>query len=208
MIRLTTAHYYTPSGRCIQKPYEGGVESYRNDIRHRAESGELFNKDSISYDSSLVYYTLINKRKVYGGGGVIPDIFVPLDTSINYNYYNQLVQRSVVNQFVVSYMDQNRSNLSTAYPTFDAFKTKFEVSNAMLEEIWTEGEKKEIARNEASINFIRDHAKRHVKGIIARDLFGTSYFYETMNSDDDEIMEAVKVMKDEKRYNRILKGLE
>lgn len=208
MIRLTTAHYYTPSGRCIQKPYEGGVESYRNDISHRVETGELFNKDSISYDSTLVYYTLINKRKVYGGGGVIPDIFVPLDTSVNYRYYNQLVQRSVVNQFVISFMDVNRSQLASTYPSFVAFKTKFEVSDAMLEEIWAEGEKKEIERNEQSIQFIRDHAKRHIKATIARDLFGTGYFYEIMNADDDEIMEAVKVLKDEKRYNRILKGLE
>jgi carboxyl-terminal processing protease len=208
MIRLTTAHYYTPSGRCIQKPYEGGVESYRNDMYHRAETGELFSKDSISYDSSMVFKTLINKRKVYGGGGVIPDIFVPIDTSVNYRYYNQLVQRSVVNQFVVSYMDKNRSNLTSTYPTFENYKSKFEVSDAMLEEIWAEGEKKEIARSNESIEFIRDHAKRHIKAIMARDLFGTGYFYEIINSNDDEIQEAVKVLKDEKKYNRILKGLE
>lgn len=208
MVRLTTAHYYTPSGRCIQKPYEEGVESYRNDIQHRIDNGEMFKKENIEYDSSLVYNTLINKRKVYGGGGIIPDVFIPIDTSANYRYYNQLVQRSVVNQFVIKYMDENRKSLAAKFINFDKFKAEFKVTDKMLETIWEQGEKKDIKRDPKSIDFITDYAKRHIKAIIARDLFNASCYYEIINENDKEINTAIEIMNDENRYNRILKGLE
>ncbi len=95
-IRLTTAHYYTPSGRCIQKPYENGVEAYRKDYQNRYKNGELFSADSIVLADSLKYTTLLNGRDVYGGGGIMPDIFVPLDTSHYYSYVNQLRRKNII----------------------------------------------------------------------------------------------------------------
>lgn len=208
MVRLTTAHYYTPSGRCIQKPYEEGVESYRNDIQHRMENGEMFKKENIEYDSSLVYNTLCNNRTVYGGGGIIPDVFIPIDTSVNYRYYNQLIQRSIVNQFVIGYMDENRKELTAKYSNLEKFKNGFSVTDKMLEKIWSEGEKKEIPRDQKSIEFIKDYAKRHIKAIIARDLFTTSSYYEIINEDDQEINKALEILNNDTKYSRILKGLE
>jgi carboxyl-terminal processing protease len=206
MIRLTTAHYYTPSGRCIQKPYNEGDKDYRNDYIERVSSGELFNRDSMLVFESLKYSTLVNKRPVYGGGGVIPDIFVPVDTSSNYAYYNQLVRMSVVNQFVIDYMINNRAGLIKKYPNFDKFNNEFEVSNQMLEDIWANGEKREVPRNEESIAFIHDHAKRHIKALIARDLWNSSEFYNVYNRNDNEIQKALKIINSQATYDAILKG--
>ena len=206
MVRLTTAHYYTPSGRCIQKPYNKGVEEYRNDLAERIENGELFNKDSIVVNDSLSYSTLINHRTVYGGGGIIPDVFIPLDTSANYQYYNKLVRKSVVNQYVIDYIDKNRDDLVKKYSTFKSFKSDYEVSNNMLEKLWANGDEKGIKRDEESISFITDHAKRHIKAIIARDLWNSSEYYEIMNENDDEINKAVEILKDSSKYNAILKN--
>lgn len=206
MVRLTTAHYYTPSGRCIQKPYENGVDDYQHDLIQRYESGEMFNADSINIDESLKYSTLIYKRDVYGGGGVIPDIYIPLDTSTNFSYYNQLVRQSVVNQFVLDYVDLHRSELKAQYPVFDLYKNKFEVSNDILEQLWKQGDKKGIEREDESIEFIVEYAKRHLKALIARDLWDSASFYEIINGDDDEIIKALEVLNNNERYQAILKG--
>ncbi|MBN2263215.1 MAG: S41 family peptidase [Prolixibacteraceae bacterium] len=206
MIRLTTAHYYTPSGRCIQKPYENGVKDYRNDYIERVNSGELFNRDSLHVADSLEYKTIINQRTVYGGGGVIPDIFVPIDTSSNYSYYNQLVRASVVNQFVIDYMDNNRSKLMQQYPNFEAYKANYKVSNEMLEQLWANGDEKNIERDAASIEFITDHAKRHIKAIIARDLWNSSEFYSIINANDTVIQKALEIINNASKYDAVLKG--
>jgi carboxyl-terminal processing protease len=207
MVRLTTAHYYTPSGRCIQKPYENGSDEYRDDYRQRLSSGEFFNKDSIHVIDSLTYKTLINQRNVYGGGGVVPDIFIPMDTSVNYRYYNQISRLGIVNQYAENYIDQNRNSLLQKYTTFENFKKNYHISNDMLEELWVEAEKKEVKRDEPSIAFITDHAKRHLKARIARDLYKAGSYYEIVNEDDDAISTALKILNDNKRYNNILKGI-
>ena len=109
MIRLTTAHYYTPSGRCIQKPYKDG--DYRAEVYNRYETGELLSADSMQVNDTLKYYTKLKKRPVYGGGGIIPDLFVPIDTGINYLYFNRLVGKNVIGEYIVSYVDQHRDEL-------------------------------------------------------------------------------------------------
>ena len=111
MVRLTTAHYYTPSGRSIQKPYENGVEEYKRDYLDRLSSGQLFSADSIQLDDSLKFKTLVNGRDVYAGGGVMPDIFVPMDTSSHYRYYNRLRRTNIVYNFILDYVDQHRAEL-------------------------------------------------------------------------------------------------
>ena len=206
MVRLTTAHYYTPSGRCIQRPYKDGAEEYKNELYDRATNGELFSKDSIVVNDSLKYKTLINNRTVYGGGGVIPDIFIPIDTSSYYKYYNQLIRKNIINQFVINYVDKNRKELMKNYPLFSTFKKEFEVSDKLLEDLWNEGEKKEVPKDNESIAMLTEHAKRHLKAIIARDLWNSSEFYEIINSEDNEIKRAVQILNNPSEYDSILKG--
>jgi carboxyl-terminal processing protease len=206
MIRLTTAHYYTPSGRCIQKPYEKGVEEYQEDFSDRLSSGELFNKDSIVVNESLKFKTLVNMRDVYGGGGIIPDVFVPMDTSSNYNYYNQLIRKSIVNQYLLDYVDKNRKELLKDYPDFDTYKKNFKVSDAMLNELWEEGIKNKIDKNEKSIKFLDEYIRRHLKAIIARNLWNISNFYEIINENEEEVIKAISIINNSAEYNSIIKG--
>jgi len=206
MIRLTTAHYYTPSGRCIQKPYDDGVEEYSNDFAERMSKGELFNKDSITVNDSLKFKTLISQRDVYGGGGVVPDVFVPMDTSSNYKYYNQLIRKSIVNQYVLDHVDKNRKELTAKYPDFETYKKEFKVTNAMLDEIWEAGEKEEITKDEASIKFLDEYIRRHIKALVARSLWNNASFYEIFNQGEEEIVKALSIINNQQEYNTILKG--
>jgi len=135
MVRLTTAHYYTPSGRCIQKPYDKGLAEYRQDYQNRYSNGELFSADSIAITDSVEYKTLLNGRVVFGGGGIIPDIFVPLDTSANYRYFNRLRRNNIINNFVLDYLDNNRKILEKEYPSFKKYDSDFQVSNEMIDKI-------------------------------------------------------------------------
>lgn len=206
MIRLTTAHYYTPSGRCIQKPYENGVEEYQKDYLHRIENGELFSKDSVSENKNLKYETKVSKRFVYGGGGVMPDFFIPLDTSKYYAYYNNLGRKNVINTGVLDIMDVNRDNFKRTYPDFKAFADKFEVTDEMIETIIAAGEKEGVKRDEKSIEFARPLMKRQMKALISRDLFTVSHYFQIMNAEDETVKKAVEVIAKKGEYEKILSG--
>lgn len=204
IVRLTTAHYYTPSGRCIQKPYDKGVKEYREDYLNRMESGELFSADSVHFDESQTYATLHSKRTVYGGGGIMPDIFVPLDTSVNYVFYNQLVRRNIMNSSILSYLDSHRSDLQKDYAKFDDYKAAFTVGDDFVAGVMAEAEKEKIEGTEESISFAKPLIQRQAKAMIARDLFGTSYYYQVINQDDEIIQKAVEVLKNASTYDNIL----
>ena len=236
MIRLTTAHYYTPSGRCIQKPYTNGVEEYQKDYLKRMEDGELFSKDSVVQNKSLKYFTKISKRVVYGGGGIMPDVFIPLDTSKYYIYYNTLNRKNVVYTGVLDIMDQNREKYLKQYPDFNTFSKKFEVSDEMVDKIMAAGdkevvsdttvniinklgekvvvskEKKVAEQKEAaelhkkSVEFARPLLKKQMKALIARDLFSMSQYFQIMNADDETIKKAVEVINQKGAYEKILSG--
>lgn len=206
MVRLTTAHYYTPSGRCIQKPYNKGVDEYQNDYSERMTRGELFNKDSILINDTLKYKTLVNKRDVYGGGGIIPDVFVPMDTSSNYKYYNQLIRQNIVNQFILNYVDKNRKELTKSYPDFPSFKKDYQVSDAMLNDLWEEGVKNKIEKDEISIQYLDGYVRRHLKALVARGLWNSGNYFEIINEGDDEIVKALSIINSANDYNTILKG--
>lgn len=150
MIRLTTAHYYTPSGRCIQKPYTEGVDAYQKDYLHRIEKGELFSKDSIVQNKLLKFNTKVSNRVVYGGGGIMPDIFIPMDTSRYYAYYNNLLRKNVVYTGVLDIMDENRDNFKKKYPDFKTFTSKFEVTDEMIEKIMAAGDKEGVNKATAA----------------------------------------------------------
>lgn len=233
MIRLTTAHYYTPTGRCIQKPYSDDVDAYQKDYLHRMENGELFSKDSVSLNKAEKYQTKISKRTVYGGGGIMPDLFVPLDTSKYYIYYNMLNRKNVVAGTVLDIMDQNRASFTEKYPDFKTYNQKFEVTEEMVDKIITAGDKADAGKvdeevtepvdpktvkaapqakpepykpDAKSIEFARPLLKKQIKGLIARDLFSLSEYFQVMNADDNAIKKAVEVLNKKGEYEKILSG--
>jgi carboxyl-terminal processing protease len=208
VVRLTTAHYYTPSGRCIQKPYDNGTEDYLRDRFERMAAGEFFSKDSINLVDSLKYKTLINGRTVYGGGGVMPDIFVPMDTSSYFRYYNRLRRNQIVYNFVLDYVDKNRSKIKRKYAEFEDFNTNFEVTDEMVNTIVANGEKEGIERDQESLDFTRGNMEREIKALIARDIFSRDDFYKIINEDDDAIRKALEVIKNQEQYNNLLVSAE
>lgn len=208
MVRLTTAHYYTPSGRCIQKPYENGAKEYRKDYINRVESGELFSADSIHFDESQKYKTLINGRNVFGGGGVMPDIFIPMDTSVHYKYINRLRRKAIIFNYVIDYVDKNRDDIKDKYPEFDQFEKNFEITSEMIDEVVARGEKEEIEKDEESLTFAEKSLKKEIKAIIARDIYSRNDFFKIYYKDDETIIKALEVLENQKEYNGILVSTE
>jgi carboxyl-terminal processing protease len=204
MVRLTTAHYYTPSGRGIQKPYNNGVEEYRRDYMERFSSGQLFSADSIILPDSLKFKTLVSGRSVYGGGGIMPDIFIPVDTLDYSEYYGRLRRNNIVYNFVLDYVDNNRSKLQKKYPSFEVYKQEFQVTADMIEKIVAEGEKENIGRDDESLNISMNIMKREIKALIARDIFTRNEFYRIIFEDDDAVVKALDVIENKERYNNLL----
>jgi carboxyl-terminal processing protease len=204
MVRLTTAHYYTPSGRCIQKPYDEGVAAYRKDYEKRFTAGEMFSADSIVFTDTITYKTLINERTVHGGGGVMPDIFIPLDTSFHYSYINKLRRNNIVYNYALEYIDKNRNSIKSKYPDFKDFDAKYETSDEMISEIVENGVEDGIEKNEESLKFGIADLKKEIKAIVARDLYSRDDFYKVYYKDDEAVIEALKVLENQKDYNNLL----
>jgi carboxyl-terminal processing protease len=133
-IRLTISKYYTPSGRCIQRPYDDGLDSYVNDMETRSKHGEFLTADSIKFPDSLKYQTA-KGRTVYGGGGIMPDIFIPLDTSRYSSLYNEMYRKGIISGFALDYMEKNREQLKSKYATMEDFKNNFEISDMLFQEL-------------------------------------------------------------------------
>lgn len=204
IMRLTTAKYYTPTGRLIQKSYEGGKEKYHDDLLTRYNHGELTNADSIHFPDSLLYRTLINKRAVYGGGGIMPDIFVPLDTTTYSNYHRDLVAKGIVNKFILTYLDHNREQIKNNYIDIDNFINNFECSQPMLDSLINYGEKNEITFNEKEFLLSKKSIALQLKALLGRNLFSLSDFYRIINQDDKVIKQAIEILTDETAYNNRL----
>ena len=196
MIRLTIARYYTPSGRCIQKPYvKGEEEDYDNELVKRLEHGELMHADSIHLPDSLMFKTKRLGRTVYGGGGIMPDYFVPIDTTLYSDYHRDLVAKGVVIKTTLNYIEKNRKALTKSYRKFDDFNRKFEVSNELLDELRKEGEKSGVAFNETEYNTSLPRIKTQLKALIARDIWEMSEYYQVMNQTDDVVQQALKIIE-------------
>jgi carboxyl-terminal processing protease len=202
-MRLTIARYYTPTGRLIQKSYAKGVDDYHHDLINRYNNGELSNADSIHFPDSLKYFTLNNKRVVYGGGGIMPDIFVPIDTTDYSDYYRDLIRKGVINRFIIQYLDKYRDELQEKYANkdFKYFKNKYKITDEFLSDFVKYAENEKIEFNEEEYNRSLNNLKINLKAMIARDLFSTSEFYEVINQIDPIYNEAVKVISNEKLYN-------
>lgn len=208
MIRLTVARYYTPSGRCIQKPYTAGDrEGYEKDIYNRFLDGELANADSIHLPDSLKYSTLKSGRVIYGGGGIMPDVFVPLDTTEFSDYYRDLVARGTINQYVIDYVDKHRKELSARYATVADYDRSFVVDSTMLHDLKLSGMRDSIEFD--SVQYVRSKAliADVVKALIARDVYAdVSAYNMVINHRDPIFKEALRVINDDARYRELLSG--
>ena len=192
-IRLTVAKYYTPTGRCIQKPYDGDHEKYLLESYERYENGELFHPDSIHFADSLKYTTPKGKT-VYGGGGIMPDIYVPLvDDSTEY-YFNRIVNTGLLYQYAFDYTDRHRQQLQR-YKTVDAFDKQFAVSDAMFNELVKRAEEKGIKGTEEQQQVAHREAGILLKAYIARNLFDDAGFYPIYAPMDEMLQRAVEELK-------------
>lgn len=208
MIRLTTARYYTPSGRCIQKPYTSGDrKEYDLDILNRFNSGELSNADSVHLPDSLRYTTLRSKRTVYGGGGIMPDRFVPIDTTMYSDYYRDLVAKGVINQYVLSYMDKNRNALKKKYRNTDKFINGFEMSPEMVSGLVERGMKDSVMLDSAGLERSLPMIKTIVKGLLLRDLYDDAYYFQVSNGMNPVFLKAMELINNDEEYYRLLNGV-
>ena len=193
MIRLTVAHYYTPSGRCIQKPYEkGNRRSYDRDLMDRLNRGEMTNADSIHFADSLKFYTLKEHRTVYGGGGITPDVFVPLDTTKYTRYHRELAAKGIIIQQNLRYVDQHREQLRQQYPSFSVFKRDFQVPQELIDKITAEGQRQNVKEptGEERARAI-PYMSLQLKALIARDLWDMNEYFSIMNEQNDIVCRAL-----------------
>lgn len=206
MVRLTTAHYYTPSGRSIQKPYTRGDESdaYARDILDRLNSGELMNADSVHFSEKDLHHTLRLNRPVYGGGGIMPDRFVPLDTSFYTTYYRDLVAKGVLNRYSQGYVDANRASLRKQYPGVEKFIKGFEVTDGMMDSLVALGVREGVEADEKSLGISGSYIRTIIKALIARDLYDQTAYYRVTNEIDPVYAEALRLITDPKAYRSLL----
>lgn len=208
MIRLTVSRYHTPSGRCIQRPYDNGdpVE-YNKDLMRRYEHGEFMSADSVQFADSLRYETLKNRRPVYGGGGIMPDLFVPVDTTGYSTYYRDLIARGAINSYAITYVDDNRKQLKADYPDEQSFINRFNVTDEMIDNLVAMAETRGVKPDPTGLETSRSTIKTILKGIIGRDLFDQSTYYRSVYPDiNPEYRAALELINDPERYNRLLSG--
>ena len=194
LIRLTVAKYYTPVGRCIQKPYGKGVD-YGDDIIERLHRGELTNRDSIHFPDSLKYSTMVEHRTVYGGGGIMPDIFVPLDTTKTNQYYRNVTARNVVFNTSFKYVERNRRTLQRRFATFQDFNKGFEVGPDALKMFLDKAKEENVEFNEEQYQECLPIFKTQLKATIARLIWGMNSYYQVIQELDETIQRAVVYME-------------
>ena len=208
MIRLTIARYYTPSGRCIQKPYdstanldgrltgENSQDKYNQELIDRFNHGEMIHADSIHFADSLKAQTKRMGRTVYGGGGIMPDFFVPIDTTQYTDYHRNLVAKGVVIKATTGYIEKLRKELQNKYKKFEAFNEKFEIDDNFLAEIRTLADKEKIKFDEKQYNQSLPLIKTQLKALIARDLWDMNEYFQVMNSTNQSVQQALKVLNE------------
>lgn len=203
--RLTIARYYTPSGRNIQKPYvKGDREDYDKDIIDRYNHGELQSADSIHFADSLKHTTLRLHRTVYGGGGIMPDVFVPLDTTQYTDYHRRLVAKGIIPQFALRYVDKNRADLKAQYPDAQKFIKEFTVTDEMLNNLVDAGKAEKVDFNKSQFAKSKEMLRTFVKAAIANDLFSTGAYFQIVNEQNDIYKEALSIINDDARYRKII----
>ena len=200
-IRLTTARYHTPSGRCIQKPYSEGNEKYFEDFSNRVKNGELENADSIKFPDSLKYYTS-KHRVVYGGGGIMPDVFTAWDSTPITDYYLDLRRKNVINLYIGDYVDQNRTTLQKNYPDFKTFNQNFQVDDAFMNNFFAQAEKEGVKKDEKEYPLSEKIIKSQMKALIAQKLWDVTAFFNIINQNDNEVIKAVEVIQNDGLFRK------
>ncbi len=207
MMRLTVARYYTPSGRCIQKPYSrGDKKAYEKELLDRYNEGEYYSLDSIQFNDSLRYTTRVNGRTIYGGGGVMPDIFVPVDTTEYSTYYRDMTAKGILNQYAIKYVDKNRKAISKQFKTVKDFDNGFTVSDEMMRDFIAMGEQDSVKYDEEKYRTSEQLLKDIIKGLIARDVYGDQSAYSViLNHRNRDLQAAIAVLNDPERFQRLLR---
>ncbi|MFT4594821.1 MAG: carboxyl-terminal processing protease [Bacteroidia bacterium] len=213
-LKLTTARYYTPAGRCIQRPYEEGNEEYRKENTRRTANGEFFSIDSATINKEEKFLT-DNKRVVYAGGGILPDIFIPVDTTENSDFLRDLLRNGLFYQYVNEYVDANREELNAKYPDFDAFQSGFNQEDKMVGDFLAFAEKEMLPKDdedqteeeklkakEKAEDFISNKEeglkasdkiiRTRLKALLARTMWQTEAFYRVFNAQDDGVAKAIE----------------
>ena len=209
MIRLTVAKYYTPSGRCIQKPYvKGDLDDYALDIKNRFDSGELMHPDSLSkvMPDSLRFTTLKRQRTVYGGGGIMPDVAVPLDTAWFTPYYRDLMAKGLIVRYTIGYIDSHRATLLKEYPTEKAFADRFKVTDEMMKALTDNAEADGVAMKPEEYEKSCEYIAMVVKSLLARDLYDSGSYYRIANMHNPTFTEGLRLINSPREYDRLLKG--
>lgn len=193
MIRLTVARYYTPSGRCIQKPYDN-LDNYNADLINRYNRGEMTNADSIHFPESQKYTTLKLGRTVYGGGGIMPDYFVPLDTTRYTNYHRQLVAKGAVIKATLDFVDQHRAEMLKTYKKFADYERSFTIPESLSRQLIADGNESGAKYNEEEYGKSKPLIDLQLKALIARDLWGMSEYYQVINQSDPVVQKALELL--------------
>lgn len=198
-VRITIARYYTPSGRFIQSPYDDGVDAYFQADLNRFLSGELMHEDSIKFPDSLEYQTMKLKRTVYGGGGVMPDFFVPIDTMELTQMYRDISRKGIINDFAFAYVDLNRDKLHAAYPDFNSFKNNFDPEKEVMTEFWARAKEDGIEYNEQDYQTSKKLILTLIKARMASNLWDFAKFYEIYNiAENEPFIKALELIEGKK----------
>ena len=192
-IRLTVARYYTPTGRSIQKSYEEGLDAYNNEAYERFNTGEMQSEDSVHFEDSLKYVTPGGKI-VYGGGGIMPDVFIPVDTNGFSDYFGKLNYRGIFFQFSFEYVDKNRKELLGRYTSAESFINRFNIDKRMISEFEKYAEEKGVEKDTAGLELSLTLIKNRIKATVGRNLFGEEVFYPVINELDTTIKEALSII--------------
>lgn len=204
MMRITVAHYYTPTGRDIQKPYtKGNAEAYAHDIIDRFDHGELMHADSIKYIDSLKVQTMRLHRPIYGGGGISPDRFVGLDTTENTKYYRQVTAKGLINKLAIKTVDKERKDILAKYPDDKSYLKDYEVSDAMLQDLYDMATAEKIEYNAEQAQLSRPLFRMILKGLIGRDIYDSSTYFKVYNERNPMMKKALEIIKS-KEYTDIL----
>jgi len=196
-LRLTVARYYTPTGRCIQKPYskENGFEDYYTESYHRFLNGEMQDQDSINFNDSLKYITPGGKI-VYGGGGIMPDVYMPLEKDELLKYYNSLLQNGLIFKFAFEYADKKRAQLQDSYSNFETFNEQFIITSVLINDLVSYAEQNGVEKNAEGLNFAKDKIAVLLKAYISRNLYDDSGFYPIYHQIDKTFKKSVELLSD------------
>lgn len=202
-VRITIAHYYTPSGRAIQRPYENGKsdEYYIDHLRRAVDESY---RDSVNQNLPA-FKTLLNERTVYGGGGIEPDLYIPIDTTRDFSYWSALVGAGAVNELINIYLDEERAQLERRYPSFDKFSAEYQLPADMQQRLIDLGEKHGVTHDPRRMGNSLSDTGYLLKALVARKLWGTTEYYRVVHSNNDpELKAALELIGSEERYRDML----